>query len=152
MKKLFPAVLLLLLLTACSSGPEVSDTPSDMAVNTRTDVTMEVVEGTAMPGAVTVTILNTGDAEIDSGNEHDFAIQVEKDGLWYPLEEPKDLANTAEALIFSCNEPREMVLTWGRRYGSLPKGHYRAVKGFFEFNPEGPPHEHFVLAAEFILA
>ena len=60
MKKLFPAVLLLLLLTACSAGPKVSDTPSDAEVNTRTDVTMEVVEGTAMPGEVTVMILNTG--------------------------------------------------------------------------------------------
>ena len=150
MKKFLPMVLALLLLTGCG-GPDVSDTPSDIEVNTRTDVTMEAVEGSAMPGTVTVIILNTGDAEIDSGNEHDFAIQVEKDGKWYPLEEPEDLANTAEALIFSCNEPREMVLTWARRYGSLPKGHYRAVKGFFEFDPEGPPHEHFVLAAEFTL-
>ena len=151
MKKLFPAVLLLLLLTACSAGPKVSDTPSDLEVNTRTDVTMEVVEGTAMPGSVTVSILNTTDAEIDSGNEHDFSIQIEKDGKWYPLEEPKDLANTAEALLFFKDEPREMELVWAARYGSLPKGHYRVVKGFFEFNPEGPPHEHFVLAAEFTL-
>ena len=151
MKRIFPVILLLLLLTACSSGPKVSDTPSDIAVNTRTDVTMEAVEGSAQPGAVTVIILNTGDAEIDSGNEHDFSIQVEKDGKWYPLEEPEGLANTAEALIFLKDQPAEMELTWASRYGSLPKGHYRAVKGFFEFDPEGPPHEQFVLAAEFTL-
>ena len=44
MKKLFPAVCLLLLLTACSAGPKISDTPSDAEVNIRTDVTMEIVE------------------------------------------------------------------------------------------------------------
>ena len=151
MKKLFSTILLLLLLTACSAGPKVSDTPSDLQVNTRTDITMEVVEGTALPGTVTVTILNTTDAEIDSGNEHDFALQVEKDGKWYSLKESKDFANTAEALLFFKDEPREMDLEWAARYGSLPDGHYRVVKGFFEFNPEGPPHEHFVLAAEFTL-
>ena len=150
MKKLFPVLLCLLLLTGCG-GPEVSDTPSDIEVNTREDVTMTVVEGSAQRGTVTVTILNTGDGEIDSGNEHDFGIQVEKEGRWYPLEEPEGLANTAEALIFLKDQPAEMALTWASRYGSLPDGHYRVVKGFFEFNPEGPPHEHFALAAEFTL-
>jgi len=150
MKRILPVFLCLLLLTGCG-GPEVSDTPSDIEVNTRTDVTMEVVEGSAQRGTVTVTILNTSDAEIDSGNEHDFGIQVERNGKWYPLEEPDNLANTAEALIFLKDQPVEMVLTWAGRYSSLPDGHYRVVKWFFEFNPEGPPHEHFALASEFTL-
>jgi len=142
-------IVALLLLTGCGS-PEIADTPSDIEVNAREDVTMEVVEGTAKPGTVTVTILNTSDAEIDSGNEHDFGIQVEKDGKWYPLEEP-ELANTAEAFVYPKDQPTEQVLTWASRYGSLPKGHYRVVKWFFEYHPEGPPHEHFCLAAEFTL-
>jgi len=150
MKKLFPIILSLLLLTGCG-GPEVVDTPSDIEVNTREDVTMEVVEGSAQRGTVSVTILNTSDAEIDSGNEHDFGIQVEKDGAWYPLEEPEGLANTAEALVYPKDQPVEMTLTWASRYGSLPDGHYRVIKWFFEFDPEGPPHEHFCLTAEFTL-
>ena len=150
MKKLLPVVLSLLLLTGCG-GPDISDMPWEGEVNTRTDVTMEVVEGTAKPGTVTVTILSTSEADIESGNEHDFGIQVEKDGGWYPLEEPENLANTAEAYGYPKDQPTEQVLTWASRYGSLPDGHYRVIKWFFEFNPEGPPHEHFALAAEFTL-
>jgi len=150
MKTLLPVVLSLLLLAGCG-GPDIAGTPWEGEVNTREDVTMEVVEGSALPGTVTVTVLNTSDAEIDSGNEHDFGIQVEQDGKWYPLEEPEGLANTAEALIFLKDQPTELVLTWASRYGSLPEGHYRVIKWFFEYDPEGPPHEHFALAAEFTL-
>ena len=151
MKRILPVLLLLLLLTGCGKGPKVSDTPWEEDVNTWDGITMEIVEGTAFPGSVTVTILNSTDAEIDSGNAHDFNIQMEKDGKWYPLEEPDGLANTAEALIFMKDQPVEMEFSWANRYGDLPKGHYRAVKGFFEFNQEGPPHQRFTLAAEFTL-
>ena len=67
MKRILPVFLLIFLLSGCG-GPKISDTPSDMEPNARTDVTMEIVEGSARPGQVTVVILNTGDAEIDSGN------------------------------------------------------------------------------------
>ena len=151
MKRMIPVLFLVLLLMGCSKGPKVTDTPWEGDVNTWDGVTMEVVEGTASPGSVTVTILNSTDAEIDSGNAHDFSIQMEKNGDWYPLEEPEGWANTAEALIFMKDQPVDLAFSWANRYGDLPKGHYRAVKGFFAFNPEGPPHERFTLAAEFTL-
>ena len=153
MKRTLTLFLFLLPLTGCS-GPdtvETSDIPWEGEVNIREDVTMDVVEGTSSPDAVTISILSSSDAEIDSGNEYDFGIQAEKDGEWYPLKEPDNLANTAEALIYMKNQPRKFGLSWDSRYGSLPEGHYRVVKWFYEYNPEGPPHEHFALAAEFIL-
>lgn len=111
---------------------------------------MTVVEGTAMPGGVTVEVLNTTAAEIDSGNEHDFGLQMERDGRWYWLERKGDFANTAEAYIFSTDEPRELALTWGSDYGSLKPGHYRAAKWFFEWRAPGDTTD-FLLAAEFTL-
>ena len=55
------------------------------------------------------------------------------------------------SLIESRYDMEDMTDELLDRYGDLPKGHYRAVKGFFEFNPEGPPHQRFTLAAEFTL-
>ena len=130
-----------------SSVPKLGE-PFTGEANTYPGVTMTLV-GEAMPGAVTVEVLNTTDAEIDSGNEHDFAVQQEVDGVWYSLEyEPKP--NTAEALIYSTDEPRQLTFSWARRHGSLPKGKYRVVKGFFEYRGPGD-YTDFLLAAEFTL-
>ena len=91
-------------------------------------------------------MLNTTDEEIDSGNAYDFGVQVERNGAWYWLEEEGERANTAEALIYLKDTPRELEFNWADRYGSLPKGHYRVVKGFFE-----SAYSNFRLAAEFTL-
>ena len=100
-----------------------------------------------------VTVLNTTDTEIDSGNEHDFFLQVEQDGQWYDLEERGDFSNTTEAYIFEKGTPREMTFQWASRYGSLDTGHYRAVKWFFEFHrnetEQGKRVVDFALAVEF---
>ena len=149
--KFLSICLCLFLVTGCSSGAKPSADPFEGEVNTNEGITMEIVEGTAKTGSVTITILNTLNAEINSGNEYDFGIQVEKDGEWYPLTEPDDFVNTSEALIYPTGLPMEQKLNWSSRYGNLSAGHYRVIKWFFEFSPEGPPHRHFALTAEFTL-
>lgn len=139
----------LLLLTACGDSPKIGEA-FDGEVNDYEGVAMTVVEDTAMPGGVTVEVLNTTEAEIDSGNEHDFGLQMERDGRWYWLERKGGFANTAEAYIFPTDEPRELILTWGDQYGSLNPGHYRVTKWFFEWRAPGDT-TNFLLAAEFIL-
>ena len=158
MKKasVFCLALCLLVLTACGSAPKISEEASDLEVNTHEGVIMTVVDGSAYPGQVQVTILNTTDTEIDSGNSADFFLQVEQDGQWYNLEEKQDYANTAEAYIFEKDTPREMTFQWASRYGSLAPGHYRAVKWFFEFHEDETEKDKrivdFALAAEFDIA
>ncbi len=132
-----------LLLSAC--GIKVGER-FDGEVNNFEGVTMTVVEGTVRPGGLTVQVLNTTDEEIDSGNAYDFGVQVERNGAWYWLEEEGERANTAEVLIYLKDTPRELEFNWADRYGSLPKGHYRVVKGFFE-----SAYSNFRLAAEFTL-
>ena len=149
----FCCVLCLLTLTACGSAPKASEEASDLEVNNHEGVTMTLVDGSACPGQVEVTVLNTTDTEIDSGNEQDFFLQVEQDGQWYDLEEKGDFANTAEAYIFEKDTPREMTFQWASRYGSLDTGHYRAVKWIFEFHrnetEQGKRVVDFALAVEF---
>ena len=158
MKKasVFCLALCLLVLTACGHAPKVSEEASDLEVNTHEGVTMTVVDGSAYPGQVQVTILNTTDTEIDSGNSADFFLQVEQNGQWYDLEENGDFVNTAEAYIFESGTPREMTFQWASRYGSLDPGHYRAVKWFFEFHEDETEQDKrvvdFALAAEFDIA
>ena len=158
MKNVFTlcCALCLLALTACGSAPKISEEASDLEVNNHEGVTMTVVDGSAYPGQVKVTILNTTDTEIDSGNSADFFLQVEQDGQWYDLEENGDFVNTVEAYIFEKNTPREMTFQWASRYGSLDAGHYRAVKWFFEFHKDETERDKrvvdFALAAEFDIA
>lgn len=151
MKKIFLSLALLglLTLTACYGAPKVGDA-FEGEVNNYEGVTMTVVEGTAMPGGVTVEVLNTTEAEINSGNQHDFGLQMEQDGRWHWLERKGEFANTAEAYIFSTDESRELALTWSSGYGDLKPGHYRVTKWFFEYRAPGDTTD-FLLTAEFTL-
>ena len=91
------ALTMALALTACGHAPKVSEEASDLEVNTHEGVTMTVVDGSAYPGQVKVTILNATDTEIDSGNSADFFLQVEQDGQWYNLiPKQKEYDNTTE--------------------------------------------------------
>ncbi|MGM9536934.1 MAG: immunoglobulin-like domain-containing protein [Candidatus Onthomonas sp.] len=137
---------LLLMLTGCAS-PKLGER-DDRTVNDYPGMTMTVVEGTAGPGSVTIEILNATDREMASGNEYDYAIQTEEDGEWYFLEE-KSLDNTSEALIYQQDTSCRQELSWMRRYGQLPPGHYRIVKAFWD--SDGEFSSTFRLAAEFTL-
>ena len=53
----FCCALCLLALTACGSAPKISEEASDLEVNNHEGVTMTVVDGSAYPGQVKVTIL-----------------------------------------------------------------------------------------------
>lgn len=153
--------LCLLTLTACGGSPKTEAEPSDVDIyetdtkdSTEQTVTMTAVEGSAYPGQVSVTVLNPTDTEINSGNEWEFSLQVEKDGQWYDLKAKKDeWANTSEAYIYETNTPRELTFQWANLYGSLDSGHYRVVKSFFEFHEEETERDKrvvaFNLAAEF---
>ena len=89
--------------------------------------------------------------EIDSGNEHDFALQKEIDGTWYHVKQKDgEFANTAEALIYMKDTPVELECAWAGRYGTLSEGHYRIVKAFFEYRGPGD-YTDFLLAAEFTI-
>lgn len=167
MKKCFACLLALCLLTltACSNSPKAETETSAVEVNTyeaeavdtaEQTVTMTAVEGTAAPGQVTVTVLNTTELEINSGNEWDFSLQVEQDGQWYDLKtKDGERVNTSEAYIYEKDVPRELTFQWGSIYGSLEPGHYRVVKWFFEFHEEETEQDKravdFALAAEFTI-
>jgi hypothetical protein len=141
------ALACVLLLTACG-GPKVGDA-FDGAVNTYEGVTMTVLQDTVHPGTASAEVLNTTDADIQSGNTALFALQVEQDGQWYWLVDRRgDFATTSEALIYPKDEPVRLDFTWGSAFGSLPKGHYRLVKSFFEYRGPGD-YTDFTLAAEF---
>ena len=151
MKKQFLSLALLglLTLTACRGAPKAGDA-FDGAADDYEGVTMAVVEGTAAPGGVTVEVLNTTEAEICGGNEHDFGLQMEQDGRWYWLEPRGESVNTAEAYVFSTDEPRQLSLTWSSGYGDLKPGRYRVAKWFFEYRGPGDTTD-FLLTAEFAL-
>ena len=123
----------------------------DGAVNEYPGVTLTVAEGSVQRGQVVITALNTTDKEIESGNEHDFGLQKEVNGVWYAVK-PKEgeWANTAEALLFLKDEPVELTCNWAGRYGVLSDGHYRIVKSFFEYRGPGD-YTDFLLAAEFTI-
>lgn len=148
MKKICIPVCLCLFLAACGNSLEIGGAFTD-SVNDYEGVTMTAVDGTAMPGTVTIEILNTTDAEIDSGNAYDFALQVEQNEVWYALKR-SSFVNTAEAIGYPRDVPIQQELTWGDSYGSLPEGHYRVIKSFFEYREDGD-HIHFLLTAEFTL-
>lgn len=150
MKKRLFALLLpgVLLLTACMDN-RIGEA-FDGAVNTRDDVTMTLVEGTASSTGAEVEILNTVDAEVFSGNESVFSLQVEQDGVWHVLEPDRTVAHTDEALIYPPGEPVAHKLVWSHAgYAPLPAGHYRVIRDFSQTTPDG--YDTFLLAAEFTL-
>lgn len=120
-------------------------------VNTYEGVTMTAAEDSAAPDGIRVEVLNTTPKIIESGNAGDFSVQVELDGAWYELETLEDTyANTAEAYVYWTDVPRELELNWTYFYGSLPAGHYRVIKRFFEYR-DPRDTTGFLLAAEFTL-
>lgn len=154
MKKLVGFILCIAMLfsvAGCGQGKLTKGEESSVTEGTAFDVTMEVVEGSVTPASLTVCVKNNTDLEIDSGNEHDFAIEVLDDGTWYTIK-TGDRNNTAEAYGFSGEQTLE--LEWSNVYGALPAGHYRIVKYFFPWTADGTygVKDGFYLTAEFEIA
>ena len=133
-----------------SAGVEVVDGPFDGTVNDYDGVTMKIIEGTVSPNGATVEILNSTEEEITSGNNRDVGLQIEQDGQWYWLKTTGEFFNTLEAYVYEENEPRELALRWGDKYGNLQPGHYRIAK-WFDGHSENGNRPKFLLVSEFIL-
>ena len=151
MKKIFSILLIFamaLALTAC--GEKYTLEASDIRVNLEEveAVSMNVIEGTLSSTEVTVEMVNLSNMYLASGNEHDFFLQVEKDGVWYTLVSKEDLVNTTEALVSTPGSEMQFNFNWEDRYGQLESGHYRVVKSFC---PEEDYSEQYHLAVEFDL-
>lgn len=142
-------ICLFIILTACGTEPKVGEA-AEMTVNTREGAVMSVKPDTVRQYEAVVVIENETDDEFYSGNEWDFGLQIEQDGVWHWLQTKEgEYANTSEALIFTNDTPRELTISWGSRYGAISEGHYRIVKGFFTSGEAGGIKENFTLAAEF---
>ena len=143
MKKRFLSLALLglLTLTACRGTPKAGDA-FDGAADDYEGVTMAVVEGTAAPGGVTVEVLNTTEAEICSGNAYDFGLQMERDSRWYWLEPKGEFANTAEAYVFSTDEPRQRLRRFEARALPGDKVVFRVPRSrrYDGLSPDGGVH------------
>lgn len=135
-------------LTAC--GQKYTLEESDINVNSTEvqEVSMVISDQTLTSTGVVVEVVNNSDVLLVSGNEHDFLVQVEKDGQWSTLVSKEELANTDEALLFSSDNTVQLFFDWEYRYGELKDGHYRIVKRFW---PDNNYDTQYYIAAEFII-
>ena len=127
---LFAAVLVFSLCSCGASAPK-TDSVSSIIPNMLENSSLTIVDGTLTKAYASAVVNNGSTLELYSGNENDFFIEVQQNGVWYSLKEPEDLANTAEALIFEPGSERSLDFSWQSRYGALTAGHYRLVKAFF---------------------
>lgn len=146
---LIPVMIFSIFLMCCGKTLEIGAV-AEPAVHTYSGVTMEIVDDTVTATGMTIEILNQTDVEINSGNKHDFAIQVKKNGTWYEIQ-TGERNNTSEAIVFLKDNPVQMEISWSHTYGILPKGNYRIVKGFFPWTEEKGSGATFMLAAEFCI-
>ncbi|MBO4831416.1 MAG: hypothetical protein J5569_02960 [Oscillospiraceae bacterium] len=96
---LFAAVLVFSLCSCGASAPK-TDSVSSIIPNMLENSSLTTVDGTLTKAYASAVVNNGSTLELYSGNENDFFIEVQQNGVWYSLKEPEDLANTAEALIF----------------------------------------------------
>ena len=151
MKKILSILFIfamVLTLTAC--GEKYTLEASDIRVNAEEveAVSMNLIEGTLSSTEVTVEMVNQSNMYLESGNEHDFSFQVEKDGVWYTLVSKEELANSTEALVSAPGSEMQLNFNWEDQYGQLESGHYRVVKSFW---PEEDYSEQYHLAVAFNL-
>ena len=149
------AALLALSLAGCGSGgPELGEV-FDGTVNDYDGVAMTVVEGTAAPGQVTVTVVNDAGLDVYSSTADEFGFQVEQDGQWYWLErqdlETETDAFASKAVVLAPGASQEFIYAWNVSYGTLDPGRYRVTNRVFVNPVPGADSVHFLLAAEFTL-
>lgn len=135
MKKVLCAVLAVVLICLCAGCSKLKlGEKTEYETGSLDGLSMTVKEVDASSGKLTLTVKNDSGIEFDSGNENDYLIEAQKDGEWYTIDVEETL-NTMEALCFL--DENELVINYSVRYGALPTGHYRVLKYFFPFSPEG---------------
>ena len=132
---------LLLALAGCG-GPKQGKV-SELEPNTRPGAELVLLEYS--PGGAVYKIVNETGREIYTGNKDVISLEMEQGGVWYEIDVGEQ-SFTAEAMIVPEGESGELETNWAGSYGTLPKGRYRLVKGFFEEDPNAAGS---VLAAEF---
>ncbi len=109
-------------------------------------LSMEIV-GESDSRAVTVRAINNTD--IDYVSDTFFDVNVERNGLWYRVEQKQEIANIGDINLYSKNAESDMVCGF-QRFGRLPDGHYRIVYAVYDETTwlDGEPH---YVAAEFYI-
>lgn len=91
------------------------------------------------------------DADAPTGDllySDDFAIEVQKDGVWEtaPIVVVGDYGFTAIAFTLTAGETSERELRWAWLYGELEPGNYRLTKSVLDFRDSGDFDEYTVYA------
>ncbi len=120
--------------------------PAISEPNTIPGMSMEVV---GEPDSRAVTVRVSNDTDTDYISDRIFAVNAEKDGVWYELEQVQEIANTGELNSYKSNSETELTCGF-QRYGRMPKGHYRVVYRVFE-SESWPSEEFYYIAAEFYI-
>ena len=164
MKKIL-LIALVCILTYCATGCDVIGNLSfgksgDTDVPPKADVPAEDAERNEIEGAVmkyvtstdrslTVELVNNTDSTWQSGNMRDYALETERDGMWYTVEPVGDFANTMELMLFAPGEKLTHTFDFSERYGRLEAGEYRVVKSWWANASETREAGEFYLFCEF---
>ncbi len=120
-------------------------------MNAFSGMSMELAPESLGKNGADVIVTNETPFDIESGNERDFKLQIQRGGKWYSLQRLVPLPDEQEhAYGYVQHSPVTLHLDWSQAYGELESGKYRIVKRFFEYCGEGAK-AYFFLAAEFEL-
>ena len=102
--------------------------------------------------SLTVFMENTTDSTWQSGNMRDYHLEVERDGVWYEVEDKAEIPNTMELMLFAPGNTLTHTFDFSERYGKLDSGKYRVVKAWWANATESTPAGEFYLMCEFTVA
>ena len=90
-------------------------------------VIMGVIDGTAMPSGITVTLKNVTDTEYTYGES--YTVQSKTDQGWIDVEPViENYGFNSIGYVLPAMESEEIIINWEWLYGKLPAGDYRIVK------------------------
>lgn len=134
---------MLILITGLSAcGGIKVGAASEYITNTKQGAALTIIEAT--PTSAVYQVTNETGSELSTGNANVIDLEVEQNGTWYQID-VGERSFTTEALLIEDGQVCKLETTWQSSYGTLPKGHYRILKGF----SMGPFPSNFILSAEF---